>query len=72
MYEIFLSPWGLLIFIGLLLFVFFDELLNIVRIVTGNYKDEDEEDINDIIARIQREDREKALAEKKSEDGDGE
>lgn len=72
LYEIFFSPWGLLIFIGLLLFVFFDELINIVRIATGNFPDEDEEDINDIIARIQREDKEKALAEKQPEDDNGE
>ena len=72
LYEIFLSPWGLIIFIGLLLLVFFDELLNVIRIISGNFPDEDEEDINDIIERIQREDREKELAAKKSEDSDGE
>lgn len=72
LYEIFLSPWGLLIFVGLLLLVFFDELLNVVRILSGNYSDEDEEDINDIIARIQREDKEKELAEKQPEDDNGE
>lgn len=68
LYNVFLSPWGLILFILLLVFVFFDEVLNIGRIVSGNYDDEDEEDINDIIARIQREDKEKALAEKKPED----
>jgi hypothetical protein len=54
------------------LLVFFDELLNVIRIISGNFPDEDEEDINDIIERIQREDREKEIAAKKSEDGDGE
>lgn len=60
LYSFFLSPWGLLTFIGVLLIIFFDELLNIVRITTGNYKDEDDdESISDIIERIQKEDAEK-------------
>ena len=65
LYELFLSPWGLLIFIGLLLFIFFDELLNIVRIVSGNYPEEKEESIAEIMERIQREDREKAEEKKR-------
>ena len=65
LYELFLSPWGLLIFIGLLLFIFFDELLNIVRIVSGNYPEEKEESIAEIMERIQREDREKEEAQKR-------
>ncbi|MCH5299135.1 MAG: signal peptidase I [Ruminococcus sp.] len=59
LYELFLSPWGLIIFVGLLLIIFFDELINIVRILTGNYPDEDEESISEIIERIQREEAEK-------------
>lgn len=59
LYNLFLSPWGLIIFVALLLFVFFDEVVNIVRILTGNYPDEEEEDIVQIIERIQREDAEK-------------
>lgn len=64
-YDLFLSPWGLIIFIALLLLVFFDELMNIVRIATGNYSDEKEESISEIIERIQREDREKAEEKKR-------
>lgn len=64
-YDLFLSPWGLIIFIALLLLVFFDELMNIIRIATGNYRDEDEESISEIIERIQREDREKAEEKKR-------
>ena len=37
-YDMFLSPWGLIIFIALLLLVFFDELMNIIKIATGNYR----------------------------------
>ena len=53
-YNIFLSPWGLLIIIGLVILIFFDEVIAIARIVTNNTKTKnDAEDINDIIARIQ-------------------
>lgn len=53
-YNIFLSPWGLLIIIGLVILIFFDEIIVIVRIVTNNTKTKkDSENINDIIARIQ-------------------
>lgn len=55
-YSVFLSPWGLLIIIGLLIFIFFGELLNIVKVITGNEKSEkDADDINEIIERMQRE-----------------
>ena len=64
-FDLFLSPWGLIIFIALLLLVFFDELMNIIRIATGNYRDEDEESISEIIERIQREDREKEEEKKR-------
>lgn len=72
-FEFFLSPWGLIIFIGALLLVFFDELINLIRIATGSYPEEDEESISDIIERIQREDREREeekerLSRKKSRD----
>lgn len=64
LYNFFLSPWGLLTFVGLLLIVFFEEIVNIVRILSGNYPDEDEEDISQIIERIQREDAEKEAKRK--------
>ena len=64
-YDLFLSPWGLIIFIALLLLVFFDELMNIIRIATGNYRDEDEESISEIIERIQRDDMEKKKKKKR-------
>lgn len=62
-YDFFLSPWGLIIFILLILFVFFDEVLNIGRIVTGNDGEEEEEDIGTIIERIQREEQKRKLEE---------
>ena len=56
-YSFFLSPWGLLIFIGFLILIFMKEIVNIVKIMTGTYKDpdEEEENINDIIERLQAE-----------------
>ena len=64
-YKFFLSPWGLIVFVGMLLIIFFDEVMNIVRILTDNYPEEKEESIAEIMQRIQREDEEKAIAEKK-------
>ncbi len=44
-YNFFLSPWGLIIFIAALLIVFFDELITLIKVITGAYvyEDEDEE-----------------------------
>lgn len=56
LYNVFLSPFGLLILMGLLLFVFIDEIICIVQIVMG--KGEKKENISDIIERIQAEDAE--------------
>ena len=55
-YSVFLSHWGLLIVICLLVFIFIDEIINIVRILSGHDKTaKDGEDINDIIERLQNE-----------------
>lgn len=54
-YNIFLSPWGLLILIALIILIFIDEIIAIIKIATGNYDDEDREDIGEIIDRLQKE-----------------
>lgn len=54
-YNVFLSPWGLIILIGLILLVFFDEIITIIKILTGTVEPEEREDINDIITRLQKE-----------------
>lgn len=55
-YNIFFSRWGLLILIVLLLFIFIDEIIVIVRILLGHDKTTDDaEDINKIIERLQKE-----------------
>ena len=61
MYAFFFSPWGLIIFIALLILIFFDEVMNLIRLSSRKYDDDsDEESIGEIIERIQREDAEKA------------
>ena len=61
-YDFFMSPWGLIIFASVLLMIFFDELLTFVKVVTGNYHededgdgDEEDESISEIMLRIKRE-----------------
>lgn len=70
-YNIFLSPWGLLILIALIVIIFFDEIITIVKILTNNDKSVKEaDDINEIIDRLQTEklkeqaERQKEQAEK--------
>ncbi len=65
-FSVFLSPWGLIILIGLIALVFFDEIIVIVKILTGNYEPEKREDINEIITRLQDE-KTKEQAEKAKE-----
>ena len=65
LYSFFCSPWGLIVFILLMILIFFDEVLNIIHIFTGKYNDEeDPESISEIIERIQREDAEKLKKER--------
>lgn len=55
-YNVFLSPWGLLILIALIILIFIDEIITIVKILTHNDKSvKDGESINDIIDRLQAE-----------------
>lgn len=55
-YNVFLSAWGLIIFIILLVLIFIDEVVVIVRILTGNdISADDAENINEIIERLEKE-----------------
>ena len=59
-YNIFFSPWGLLLIVGLLIIIFVDEIINIVKVVSGNEKSaKHADDINEIIERLQNEESEK-------------
>ena len=57
-YNFFFSPWGLVIFILLLLLIFFDEIMNIIRLSVHS-GEEDEESVEEIVERIKREQLEK-------------
>lgn len=59
LYNLFLSPWGLVIFIALIVLIFFDEVVAFVRALTGNTKSaKDATDINEIIDRLTAENKE--------------
>ncbi len=56
LYELFFSPWGLLIFIAVVLLIFLDEIIRFVRVLSGNDDTANQpEDINEIIQRLQNE-----------------
>lgn len=73
-FNVFLSPWGLIILIGLILLVFFDEIIAIIKILTGTSEYEKREDINEIITRLQKEKKleqaEESAGKKSAEEND--
>lgn len=54
-YNFFFSPWGLLTVIALIILVFIDEVIAIIRNLTGNDIKTEKKDINEIIGRIKSE-----------------
>ncbi len=46
-YNFFFSQWGLILFIFLLILVFFDELMNIVKLTMARFEEDGEEDDED-------------------------
>ena len=58
-YTFFFSQWGLITFIVLLLLIFFDEIMNIIRLSIHS-GEENEESFEEIVERIKREQLEKA------------
>ena len=54
-YDFFFSQWGLIIFIVLLLLIFFDEILNIVRLTVASSEQDETESFEEIVERIKRE-----------------
>ena len=67
-YNFFFTPWGLFVFIFVLLLVFFDEIVNIVRLAISRTQEEDTESFQEIVERVKREQleemRKKQAAEK--------
>lgn len=62
-YDIFITPWGLLILLALIILAFFNEIVLFVKALFGHVDDEEQEDIQDIIERVQRESAEKQKQE---------
>lgn len=54
-YNFFFTPWGLFVFIFVLLLVFFDEIVNIVRLAISRTQEEDTESFQEIVERVKRE-----------------
>lgn len=55
-YNVFITPWGLLILIGLIIFAFFNEILILIRAILGiGYEEETDENVEKIIERYQKE-----------------
>lgn len=54
-YGFFFSPWGLVVFIFLLLLIFFDEIIRLIRLITGNVTEEEPETVYDMVERVQKE-----------------
>lgn len=69
-YNFFLTPWGLLVIIALVILAFLNEIITFAKALIGNTDDEEHEDIQDIIERVQREEAEqkKKELEDKAED----
>lgn len=55
LYGIFITPFGLLIIIILIIGAFFNEIINFFRALAGDVPEENKESIQDIIERIQSE-----------------
>lgn len=73
-YNFFFSPWGLIIFIFLLLLIFFDEILNIIRLSVNASDHEDTESFEEIVERVKceqlEEERKKRLSAEMSKISD--
>lgn len=69
-FDVFFSPWGLLIFIGLIILIFLDEIINIIKYLAYGERATDEgADINEIIERIESQPEEKSdnLSDRRAE-----
>ncbi len=56
LYNFFITPWGLITIILLIIAAFFNEIINFVKSLVGiGYKEEKGESVEDIIARYQSE-----------------
>ncbi|MCH5303382.1 MAG: signal peptidase I [Ruminococcus sp.] len=74
LYNIFVTPLGLLLIIALIIFAFFNEIVIFVKAILGiGYEDEPKESVQDIIERYQKENSEnEKLPEQKESSADEE
>ncbi len=63
LYDFFITPWGLLTLIALIILAFFNEIINFAKALFGFGEEEEHEDIQAVIERVQRE----SAQQKKSE-----
>ena len=59
LYDFFFSKWGFLIFIFLIILIFFDEIMNIIRVAILKEHEEKPETVSEIYSRLVREEKEK-------------
>lgn len=70
-YNIFVTPAGLLIIIGLIIFAFFNEIVLFVKAILGiGYEDEEKESVDDIIERYMKENKESELPDSENPSDD--
>lgn len=63
MYDVFLSPWGLLIFIAVLIMIYFDELLTFAKVLAGVYNAEEDAEYREEIERERQVEEKRRLEE---------
>lgn len=72
LFDFFVTPWGLLAIIGLVILAFFNEIVVFVKAIFGiGYETDDKERVEEILERYQRENQSKKISEE-SESADSE
>lgn len=66
-YSVFFSTWGFLIFIFLLVLIFFDEIVNIIKLTVGTANEGKTESIQEIVERVRIEKLEESRKKKDAE-----
>ncbi len=73
LFDFFVTPWGLLAIIVLILLAFSNEIVVFVKSLFGiGYDTDDKERVEEIIERYQRENQNKSISEKSGESGETE
>ncbi len=70
-YNFFFSPWGLLTIIGLVIFIFIDELIVFIKTAMGHKSPKESKSIDDIIGRLQSENPQQADGDEENADSSG-